>query len=136
VGAKLLLVGDHRQLGSVPAGGAFGLLVRRGKTVALEGLWRFQHRWEAQATRQLRNGDPACIETYHQHGRINDGDHDAMLDAAHAAWAADRGAGRTSLLVAADNATATDLNERARTALVTAGWLQVAWNCGTAPPPA
>jgi conjugative relaxase-like TrwC/TraI family protein len=120
VGAKLLLVGDHRQLGAVPAGGAFGLLARRGKTVALEGLWRFQHRWEAQATRQLRNGDPACIETYHKHGRINDGDHDAMLDAAHAAWAADRAAGRTSLLVAADNATVTDLNERARTALVTA----------------
>jgi conjugative relaxase-like TrwC/TraI family protein len=121
VGAKLLLVGDHRQLGSVPAGGAFGLLVRRGHSASLGGLWRFQHRWEAHATRQLRDGDPACLVTYAGHGRINGGDRDTMLDVAHAAWAADRAAGRNSLLVAADNATVTDLNQRARTALVAAG---------------
>jgi ATP-dependent exoDNAse (exonuclease V) alpha subunit len=120
-GAKLVLVGDHRQLSPVAAGGVFGLLARRGHSATLEGLWRFQHRWEAHATRQLRNGDPACLETYAKHGRINGGDHDAMLDAAHTAWAADRAAGRTSLLVAADNATVTELNQRVRTALVAAG---------------
>jgi ATP-dependent exoDNAse (exonuclease V) alpha subunit len=125
VGTKLLLVGDHRQLGAVPAGGAFGLLVRRGKTITLEELWRFQHRWEAHATRQLRNGDPTCLDTYAKHGRINGGDHDAMLDAAHVAWAADRAAGRTTLLVAADNATVTDLNQRVRTGLVAAGQVTV-----------
>jgi conjugative relaxase-like TrwC/TraI family protein len=121
VGAKLLLVGDHRQLGSVPAGGVFGLLVRRGHAVTLDGLWRFQHRWEAHVTRQLRNGDPTCLDIYAKHGRINGGDYEAMLDAAHAAWAADRATGRHSLLVAADNATVTDLNQRARTALIAAG---------------
>jgi ATP-dependent exoDNAse (exonuclease V) alpha subunit len=120
-GAKLLLVGDHRQLGPVPAGGVFGLLARSGHSASLEGLWRFQHRWAAHATRQLRNGDPACLETYAKHGRINGGDHDAMLDASHAAWAADRAAGRTSLLAAADNATVTELNQRVRTGLVAAG---------------
>jgi ATP-dependent exoDNAse (exonuclease V) alpha subunit len=120
-GAKLLLVGDHRQLSSVPAGGVFGLLARRGHSATLEGLWRFQHRWEAHATRELRDGDPACLETYDKHGRIKGGDHEAMLDAAHAAWAADRSSGRTSVLVAADNGTVTDLNQRARTALVAAG---------------
>jgi conjugative relaxase-like TrwC/TraI family protein len=120
-GAKLLLVGDHRQLSPVAAGGVFGLLVRGGHSATLEGLWRFQHRWEAHATRQLRNGDPACLDTYEKHGRINGGDHDAMLDASHTAWAADRSAGRTSLLVAADNATVTELNQRVRTALVAAG---------------
>jgi conjugative relaxase-like TrwC/TraI family protein len=121
VGAKLLLVGDHRQLGAVPAGGAFGLLARKGHTAMLEGLWRFQHRWEAHATRQLRNGDPACLDAYAKHGRVNGGDYEAMLDAAREAWAADRAAGRTSLLVAADNATITDLNQRVRIALVAAG---------------
>jgi ATP-dependent exoDNAse (exonuclease V) alpha subunit len=119
--AKLLLVGDHRQLSPVAAGGVFGLLVRRGHSATLEGLWRFQHRWEAHATRQLRNGDPSCLDTYAKHGRSNGGDHDAMLDAAHTAWAADRSAGRTSLLIAADNATVTELNQRVRTALVAAG---------------
>jgi ATP-dependent exoDNAse (exonuclease V) alpha subunit len=119
-GAKLLLVGDHRQLGAVPAGGAFGLLVRRGNTASLEGLWRFEHRWEAHATRQLRNGDPGCLEIYLKHGRIAGGEHESMLDAAHTAWAADRVAGRRSLLVAADNATVTELNQRVRIALVAA----------------
>jgi conjugative relaxase-like TrwC/TraI family protein len=121
VRAKLLLVGDHRQLGSVPAGGAFGLLARKGHTAILEGLWRFQHKWEAHATRQLRNGDPTCLEMYASHGRVNGGGYEAMLDAAHAAWAADRVTGRHSLLVAADNATVTELNQRVRTALVTTG---------------
>jgi conjugative relaxase-like TrwC/TraI family protein len=121
VGAKLLLVGDHRQLGAVPAGGVFGLLVRQGHAATLEGLWRFQNRWEAHATRQLRTGDPACLDAYATHGRISGGDHDAMLDAAHGAWAADQAAGRNTLLVAADNATVTDLNHRTRTALVAAG---------------
>jgi ATP-dependent exoDNAse (exonuclease V) alpha subunit len=121
MGAKLLLVGDHRQLGAVPAGGVFGLLARRGRSATLEGLWRFQHPWEAHATRQLRNGDPACLDAYATHGRIIGGDHDAMLDAAHGAWTADRAAGRNTLLVAADNATVTDLNQRARAALIAAG---------------
>jgi conjugative relaxase-like TrwC/TraI family protein len=120
-GAKLLLVGDHRQLGPVAAGGVFGFLARRGHSAALEGLWRFQHRWEAHATRQLRDGDPACLETYATHGRISGGDHHTMLDASQAAWAADRAAGRNSLLVAADNTTVTELNQRVRTALVAAG---------------
>jgi AAA domain len=125
-GAKLLLVGDHRQLGAVPAGGAFGSLARQGHSHP-EGLWRFRHRWEAHATRQLRDGDQACLEIYQRHGRINGGDHEDMLDAAHAAWAADRGAGRTNLLVAADNATVSELNQRARTALVAVG--QVTADC-------
>jgi AAA domain len=120
-GAKLLLVGDHRQLGSVAAGRVFELLVRDGHTATLEGLWRFQHRWEAHATRQPRDGDTACLETYQQHGRINGGGHDKMLDAAHGAWTADRAAGRNSLLVAADNATFIELNQRARASLVAAG---------------
>lgn len=67
-GAKILLVGDHRQLGSVSAGGAFGLLARHGHATSLDGLWRFSERWEANATRQLRNCDPACVDTYTEHG--------------------------------------------------------------------
>jgi ATP-dependent exoDNAse (exonuclease V) alpha subunit len=44
-GAKLLLVGDHHQLSAVDAGGAFGLLARRTRTVELADLWRFTNRW-------------------------------------------------------------------------------------------
>jgi len=117
-GAKLLLVGDHRQLGPVPAGGAFGLLVRHGHAATLDGLWRFSQRWEAEATRRLRDGDPACVNIYTAHGRVTGGDHDTMIETAHDAWAADRAAGRSSLLIAADNATVAELNERARASRV------------------
>ena len=120
-GAKLLLVGDHHQLGSVSAGGAFGLLARHGHAASLDGLWRFSERWEAAATTQLRDGDAACVETYTSHGRVTGGDHDTMIDNAHAAWAADRAVGRRSLMIAADNATVAELNDRARAGRVSAG---------------
>ena len=120
-GAKVLLVGDHRQLGSVSAGGAFGLLARHGHATSLDGLWRFSERWEADTTLRLRDGDPASIDTYTEHGRIIGGDHDTVIDTAHEAWAADRAAGRRSLMIAADNATVAELNERARASRVDAG---------------
>lgn len=120
-GAKVLLVGDHYQLGSVSAGGAFGLLARHGYATSLDGLWRFSERWEADATRQLRDGDPISIDTYTEHGRVTGGDHDTMIDTAHDAWAADRAVGRRSLMIAADNATVAELNERARVSRVDAG---------------
>lgn len=120
-GAKLLLVGDHHQLGPAPAGDAFGLLARYGHTTSLDGLWRFSHRWEAEATRRLRAGDAACVDTYTEHGRVTGGDHDTMIETAHDAWAADRAAGRSSLLIAADNATVAELNARARASRVDAG---------------
>ncbi|MEJ7725546.1 MAG: MobF family relaxase [Actinomycetes bacterium] len=120
-GAKVLLVGDHRQLGSVSAGGAFGLLARHGHATSLDGLWRFSERWEATATRQLRDGDSACVDTYTQRGRVTGGDHDTMIDNAHGAWVADRAVGRRSLMIAADNGTVAELNDRARASRLNAG---------------
>jgi conjugative relaxase-like TrwC/TraI family protein len=113
-GAGVLLVGDQHQLSAVQAGGAFGLLARRTRTAELSGLWRFRHRWEADATRQLRHGDPTALDTYTAHSRVHDGDHDTLLDAALAAWRADTDAGLESLLIAADTDTMRELNARIR----------------------
>ena len=44
---------------------------------------RFVHEWEKTAAAQIRLGDPACIDAYARHGRITDGDTDAVLDAAY-----------------------------------------------------
>jgi ATP-dependent exoDNAse (exonuclease V) alpha subunit len=120
-GAKLLLVGDHRQLSSVDAGGAFGLLADRGHAHELRALWRFRHRWEADATRLLRHGDPAAVDRYAAHGRITDGLAEAMLEAAYTAWQDDQQAGRSAILVAADTATVDALNARAHADRVAAG---------------
>ncbi len=138
-GAKLLLVGDDQQLGAVDAGGAFALLVETategGTAHALEALWRFEHRWEAHATRALRVGDPAALAAYAEHGRLQDGDTETMAEAAYAAWRADLSAGRSSLLIAPDNDTVTALNLRARDDRLAAGHLtgpEIALHDGTA----
>ncbi|MGE4114825.1 MAG: MobF family relaxase [Candidatus Nanopelagicales bacterium] len=113
-GAKLLLVGDQHQLSAVDAGGAFGLLASTPAARELTSLWRFQQRWEADATRRLRHGDPAVADTYEVQGRLHVGGHDEALDAAYSAWAADLARGEASLLLAADTDTVTRLNQRAR----------------------
>lgn len=128
-GAKLLLVGDHHQLGAVEAGGAFALLAdtaaERGHAHTLAGLWRFQHRWEADATRALRAGDPAAVasalDDYAAHDRLHEGDPDTVVESAYAAWRRDLAAGQDSLLIAADRATVTNLNLRARIDRLAAG---------------
>ncbi|MEO9221212.1 MAG: AAA family ATPase, partial [Mycobacteriaceae bacterium] len=120
-GAKLLLVGDHQQLSAVGAGGVFGLLARRGDTAHLHSLWRFTHRWEADATRALRAGNPTCLDTYDAHGRLHAGPTDALVETAYAAWAADTDAGLSSVLLAGDARTVQELNTRAHTDRVATG---------------
>jgi conjugative relaxase-like TrwC/TraI family protein len=119
--AKVLLVGDHHQLAAVEAGGAFGLLARRTGAPELTALWRFRERWEAEASRGLRRGNPTALDSYEQHGRLHGGTHDETLDKAFKAWASDRAAGRDSLLLAPDGETVTQLNARARSERVLAG---------------
>jgi conjugative relaxase-like TrwC/TraI family protein len=113
-GAKVVLVGDHCQLGAVETGGAFALLAGEGNAVELEQLHRFTHEWEAHATRALRIGDPAVLDTYTAHGRLHDGPQEAMTERAYRAWATDIATGRDSLLLAPDRDTVTALNRRAR----------------------
>jgi conjugative relaxase-like TrwC/TraI family protein len=120
-GAKVLLVGDHLQLSAIDAGGAFGLLAATPHAVELRSLWRFTHRWEAHATRALRHGHSHVLSQYERHGRLHEGSGEVMLDAAYDAWHADRDHGSTALLIAADTATVTTLNQRAHDDQVAAG---------------
>jgi conjugative relaxase-like TrwC/TraI family protein len=120
--AKVLLVGDPAQLSPVAAGGAFRLLVTdRGDAPELVDVRRFRHEWERTASLALRDGRPTAAAPYFAHGRVQDGDRDTMLETLYQAWRADTRAGSTSLMVAADTATVTELNARARTDLVKAG---------------
>lgn len=115
-GAKLLLVGDYAQLGAVDAGGAFGLITDTIAAPAeLTSVWRFDQEWEAAASKDIRLGRSSAIDTYDEHGRISFGDAPDMVADALEAWKADSAEGKVSLLIASDNATVTELNERAQT---------------------
>lgn len=121
-GAKVLLVGDHAQLQSVTAGGAFSLLVHDRKDVPeLVDVHRFVNPWERTASLALRYGRTDVIDTYAQHDRIQGGDTEEMIDAAYTAWRADTLAGRASVLVTDSNESVLALNQRARTDLILDG---------------
>lgn len=131
VGAKVLLAGDPAQLTAVDAGGAFGMLVRDRNNAEGDGapeladIRRFKSRWERTASLALRRGDTDVIDVYSEHGRIVDGDHDQVLDAAYRAWQTDVAAGRSSILIAETSDTVTALNQRARIDRVLAGQVAV-----------
>jgi conjugative relaxase-like TrwC/TraI family protein len=115
-GSKILLVGDGAQLGSVEAGGAFSLLVKdRGDLVAeLTDVRRFTSEWEKAASIELRLGNKTAIDDYEAHGRITEGTREVLLDAIYTAWKKDVDAGKSSLMIAGDSTTVTELNIRAR----------------------
>ncbi len=119
--AKVLLVGDHLQRGSVDAGGAFGMLARRGPTAELTSLWRFAHPWEARASLELRRAHSEALDAYESHGALTSGDHDTMLDAAIDAVATASEQGRIAVLQAVDNRTVRELNARIRAGRITTG---------------
>ncbi|TWE13064.1 conjugative relaxase-like TrwC/TraI family protein [Rudaeicoccus suwonensis] len=131
VGAKVLLAGDPAQLAAVDAGGAFGLLFRDRNAHDDDGapeladIRRFKNEWEKAASLALRRGDTDVIDLYDEHGRIIDGDHDDMLDAAYRAWQTDVAVGRSSILIAETSDTVTALNNRARVDRVLAGQVTV-----------
>jgi len=70
-GAKVVLVGDDRQLAAIEAGGGFlGLRLRLGASALTEN--RRQHEaWERQALEDMRDGDvDQAVAAYREHGRL------------------------------------------------------------------
>ena len=110
-------------MSSVEAGGAFSLLVKdRGDLVPeLTDVRRFNSEWEKAASVELRAGNTSAIDAYEAHDRVTGGDRESLLDAIYAAWKADVEAGKSSLMIAGDSATVTELNRRARTGRVAEG---------------
>jgi conjugative relaxase-like TrwC/TraI family protein len=69
--AKVVLVGDPKQLSAIDAGGLLNGLARRLPTVTLEENRRQQEAWERDALAQLRRGDiDEALAAYDAHDRI------------------------------------------------------------------
>ena len=69
--AKVVLIGDERQVPAVEAGGAFAALADRLGAIELDEVHRQRHAWDHAALDQLRHGDiSAWAAAYEQHGRL------------------------------------------------------------------
>jgi ATP-dependent exoDNAse (exonuclease V) alpha subunit len=69
---KLVLVGDHRQLPELEAGGAFRGLVRRGLAIELRENRRQVSEWERDALDHVREGRAEeAADVYAAHGRLS-----------------------------------------------------------------
>ena len=95
IGARIVLMGDPRQLGAVGAGGAMGLVEGRAETYTLSATSAGSPRTgRPTASLRLRDGDRDALADYDRHGRLVEAAtmDDAIAAAARAA-AADRIAG-------------------------------------------
>jgi hypothetical protein len=122
-GAKITLVGDPQQLGSIDkAGGLLPLLAERTDAPSLERLHRFADPAEAHATLQLRAGDPEALDTYRALERIHPAaDGEQAVAAVIARWREQTAAGRTVLMLARSRADVDALNTAARAHAIEAG---------------
>ncbi|MFC6156115.1 MobF family relaxase [Kribbella jiaozuonensis] len=120
--AKLVLVGDQRQLAAVGAGGGMDLIASRALTHELTETRRFAEPWEGPASLRLRAGDETVLAVYHRRGRIIDGGNVERAETlAGDAWLSDRLNGKHSLLLVDTNDQAARVAAQLRSRLVGLG---------------
>ena len=69
--AKLVLVGDHQQLGEIEAGGLYRALAERTDPIVLDEVIRHNHGLDREAARMIREGEGrAALELYRSAERV------------------------------------------------------------------
>ncbi len=122
--AKVVLLGDDRQLPAIGAGGAFGGLLSRVPVIELQENRRQLAEWERDALQALRRGDArTAVDAYARADRIVVGDGPTRCAAALVAdwWASGDPAG--SVMIAQRRVDVADLNGRAHALMRAAGAL-------------
>jgi ATP-dependent exoDNAse (exonuclease V) alpha subunit len=126
-GSKVVLVGDHLQLGAVGPGGTLEALIARYSHAVhvLDQNVRQVDPDERAALAELRAGNvKTAVDWYRQNDRVVTApDRDQALDAMVAAWAGDVAGGKEAVMMAWRKTNVAALNARARTAMQTAGEL-------------
>jgi ATP-dependent exoDNAse (exonuclease V) alpha subunit len=124
-GAKVVLVGDPRQLPEIKTGGVLASLERRHPILTLSENRRQQDTVERDALDQLRSGDvESAMRSLREHGHVVTAPNaEAVRDGMVGDWFRHRNDGRTSLMMARRNADVDDLNRRARRVVAAAGEL-------------
>jgi AAA domain/TrwC relaxase len=123
-GAKLVITGDHAQLGAVQAGGGMDMLARKLGYAQLTEAVRFRNQWEGSASLAIRAGDVSALTTYDQHGRLHGGSYEEMAEQAARAYLAEYLAGTDVILTAFEHRECGDLSRRVQGYLLDWGQLQ------------
>ena len=126
-GSKLVIIGDHRQIGAVGPGGSLEALVSRhtgGVHVLTENV-RQADPDERAVLAELRAGDVEnAVNWYAEHHRVKVApSRDEVLDQMVVAWAKDVAEGKETAMLAWRRANVAALNSRARAAMAEAGRL-------------
>jgi len=126
---KLILIGDHRQLAEIDAGGLFPALAARLPAVELTENIRQTHDWEKTALGDLREGSVGrAVAMYRNRQRINtEPTLDDTISRAVTGWHKDLQESRDVsqvLLLAHENQTVDRLNRLARELVAATGALK------------
>lgn len=114
--AKVVLVGDPRQLPEIDAGGTFRTLTMRGQPIVLADNRRQREQWERDALEHLRDGRAdQALHRYAEHGRLTIADTAPELrDRLVADWWDARESAADTVMIALRRDDVADLNARAR----------------------
>ncbi len=126
-GAKLVLVGDHRQLQPIEAGGIFRALTERIETANLSEIRRQIEPWARNAVHALAEGRAGeALKAYDDHGllHVSKSKTDAIQSLV-SAWtqAGEQNPGDSRLMLAGERADVRALNHQARAHLQQSGHL-------------
>lgn len=124
-GAKLILVGDARQLQSIEAGAAFRALRDRFGAARLDDVRRQQEPWQRQASQAFGAGRTAeAVSAYRANGRFHVAETTpAAMAELVSAWMRDRWQGGDQIILAHRRADAAKLNTLVRSVMRAEGRL-------------
>jgi conjugative relaxase-like TrwC/TraI family protein len=124
-GAKVVLVGDPRQLPEIKTGGVLASLARRHPILTLTENRRQHDTVEREALEQLRSGDvERAMRSLREHGDVVTAPNaEAVRDGVAGDWFHHRTQGKSALMMARRNSDVDDLNRRARRLVAAAGEL-------------
>jgi conjugative relaxase-like TrwC/TraI family protein len=123
-GAKLVVVGDHGQLGAVQSGGGMAMLARKLGHAQLTEAVRFRDDWEGTASLAIRAGEVSALGVYDAHARLHGGCYEEMAEQACRAYLAEYLAGTDVILTAFEHRECADLSRRVQSYLLDWGQLQ------------
>lgn len=98
--AKVLMIGDHAQIGAVESGGMFSWFARQLGYAQLTEAARFKADWEGRASLAIRDGEVSALAEYDQHGRLHGGSYEEMAEQAARAYVTEYLAGTNVVLAA------------------------------------